>query len=502
MRVLVVVAHDGDVVVACVVKRPAQERHVVRETAIAHVFGHGDGNLMRVVLARLHGRQRLADHDLRREADVVVHVLLAQANGLLAAHLQRRRLELGACHGGRHDARERVRGVGHEDGLVGVFARELARVGIAQLMHLKRDAGSAAHGRRLDERLHTDAQGPRHVGLVELHHERHLARNLVHEPADLVGEVGVVAAAEAHELHVLEVLVARRDRGAGKHARVVVVHDVDDGVRQVHLVHARHRVGAHHGDSLVAEELGQAVMDERVVVIGARGEHHGVGAVLLCLLDHHGAACLQGCREALLRSVALSHGGQAGRLVDAPGLGHVRAELAPAVGLGVPVEQRILVARAAFLGVVGVAHHHGVALHHRTHALACGMGVLGFDRGDRGHEDEVDAGRLELADVAVHELGGEAHGVGGDGGQALLVHAACGGAAHADLESQRPPERFPEGQRVPVAEHKRDAHDLALSPAQGFDLVVAAKKLQALVEEVGRVLALGAGRRAVEVGAA
>ena len=131
VRVLVVVAHDGDVVVACVVKRPAQERHVVREAAVAHVLGHGDGNLMRVVLARLHRRQRLADHDLRREADVVVHVLLAQANGLLAAHLQRRRLELGACHGGRHDARERVRGVGHEDGLVGVLARELARVGIA-----------------------------------------------------------------------------------------------------------------------------------------------------------------------------------------------------------------------------------------------------------------------------------------------------------------------------------------------------------------------------------
>ena len=163
MRVLVVVAHDGDVVVARVVKRTAKERHVVREAAVAHVLGHGDGNLMRVVLARLHRRQRLADHDLRREADVVVHVLFAQANGLLAAHLQRRRLELGACHGGRHDARERVRGVGHEDGLVGVLARELARVGIAQLMHLKRDAGSAAHGRGLDERLHADAQGPRHV---------------------------------------------------------------------------------------------------------------------------------------------------------------------------------------------------------------------------------------------------------------------------------------------------------------------------------------------------
>ena len=283
---------------------------------------------------------------------------------------------------------------------------------------------------------------------------------------------------------------------------MVVVHDVDDGVRQVDLVHTRHCVGAHHGDSLVAEELGQAVMDERVVVVGARGEHHGVGAGLLCLLDHHGAACLQGCREALLRGVALGHGGQAGCLVDAPGLGHVRAELALAVGLGVPVEQRVFVARAAFLGVVGVAHHHGVALHHRAHALACGMGVLGFDRGDRGHEDEVDAGRLELADVAVHELGGEAHGVGGDGGQALLVHATRGGAAHADLKSQRPPERLPERQRVPIAEHERDAHDLALALAQRFDLVVAAKKLQALVEEVGGVLALGAGRRSVEVGAA
>ena len=240
MEVDVVVRDDRNLRIAGVVERLAQERLVVRKAAVANVLAGADSDLVGVVLPTAKRGECLADDDLRGEADVVVHVLFTQADGLLTPDFKRNRSQPLALEGDRHQTAERMRGVRDEHHLVlTVGFRELLRIGIGQLAGALSRLWSGGRGglrgygcvrgglggrggRRgsfpiarllvpilfpaqvdgLDERTHADAQRPLDVALVDLQDEGGFGPGEVHEADDLVGEVGVVAAAEAHELDV------------------------------------------------------------------------------------------------------------------------------------------------------------------------------------------------------------------------------------------------------------------------------------------------------------
>ena len=300
--VLVIVGDDGDVAVAGVVERFAQKRRVVRQTAVADVFAGADGDGMRVPFSAVERGEGFADGHLSWEADVVMNVAFPQLDGSFPTDVKRDGLRALTGERRRHEQGERVRGVRHEDGLdapVGLDVLDGVGVGQRVVGGCRRAGECASLGGvgcvfaggvldgglaraalvdGLDERAHADAQRPGDVGFVELENKRLLARAFLHEAADLVGKVGVVAAAEADELHVLERGGIGGDDGAGEHALVEVVHDVDAACRQVDVGDAGDGVGRKHGMPHVGEHFGQVVVDERVVVVGAAGKHDGVGS--------------------------------------------------------------------------------------------------------------------------------------------------------------------------------------------------------------------------------
>ena len=414
MEVDVVVRDDRDLRITGVVERFAQERLVVRESAVANVLAGADSDLVGVVLPTAKRGECLADDDLRGEADVVVHVLFAQADGLFTPDFKRDGPQPLALEGDRHQTAERMRGVRDEDHLVPTVGfRELLRIGIGQLAGaLSRlwsgDCGGlrrcrGARGRRgrrgsfpiarllvpglfpaqadgLDERTHADAQRPLDVALVDLQDEGGFGPGEVHEADDLVGEVGVVAAAEAHELDIFQIRTSRSDHGGAQHARVEVVHHVEAASRKVDLVHVGHCIGADHGDAKLGEGARQLVVDQVVVLIRPACEHDGEGAFALHLVANALAFPRKLGFERFLRSV-----GRVDRLAHACGVEgklarEVLGELAVAVLLREPVEQRRVEGDAeALLGVVRIAHDDGVALYHRAHRLARFRGVF------RGH---------------------------------------------------------------------------------------------------------------------
>ena len=250
------------------------------------------------------------------------------------------------------------------------------------------------------------------VALVDLQDEGRFGPGEVHEADDFVGEVGVVAAAEAHELDVFQMRASRSDHGGAQHARVEVVHHVKAASRKVDLVHVGHSIGADHGDAELGEGARQLVVDQVVILVRSACEHDGEGAFAFHLVANALAFPRKLGFERLLRSVGridcLAHAcGVEGELAC-----EVLGELAVAVFLREPVEQRRVEGDAeAFLGVVRIAHDDGIALHHRAHRLACFRGVFRGHRRDGGHEDAVDPLIGQIAHVPVDKFCGEAHGV-------------------------------------------------------------------------------------------
>ena len=472
MEVDVVVRDDRDLRITGVVECLAKERLVVCEAAVANVLAGADSDLVGVVLPAAKRGERLADDDLRGEADVVVHVLFAQADGLFTPDFKRDGPQPLALEGDRHQTAECMRGVRDEDHLVlAVGFREFLRIGIGQLAGVlsrsrsggrgglrgsrgfrgglggrdgggcwrgccsggHRGRGACSRGRRrgnfpiarllvpglfpsqadgLDERTHADAQRPLDVALIDLQDEGRFGPSEVHEADDLVGEVGVVAAAEAHELDVFQIRASRGDYGGAQHTRVEVVHHVEAASRKVDLVHVGHRIGADHGDTELGEGARQLVVDQVVVLVRPACEHDGEGAFTFHLVANALAFPRKLGLERLLRGVGridcLAHAcGVEGELAC-----EVLGELAVAVFLREPVEQRRVEGDAeALLGVVRIAHDDGVALHHRAHRLACFRGVFRGHRCNRGHEDAVDPLVGQIAHVSVDKFSGEAHGV-------------------------------------------------------------------------------------------
>ena len=488
----VVVGEHRDIVVSRVVERAAQQGHVVRQAAVADILASHHGDVVRVVLTALECRERLADHDLRGEADVVVHIAFAQADGILAPDIKGLGAHALIAHRRGHEPAERMGGVGDQRDLVVPVA-----LGVLDLIRVVERMDRVHPGAlgtllrattvdRLDKRTHANAHGTGDVALIELDHHRNLGAHLAHHARDLVGEIRIVAAAEAAHLHELELGRRCDDDRARQHARMVVVHDVDAAVGKIDVADPRHRIGRQHGDAALREELGQPVVDQRVVVVRARSDHHRVAAVLVHVLEHLPAAQLQLVLKRLLRAVRLLGrlGNQVG--IDIEGLLAPRLELAVSVALVVPVEQRRIERNAeTLLRVIGIAHHVGVSLYDGAHPLAGRGGVFGGHRRDDGHEDAVDAGVDEIADVPVDELGREAHGVGCDVRQTALVHRLGAASRDAHLKAERAEERRPERHGVPELEHTGNADRDIAPPADGNRGVRLEQQLLAVDKEIG-----------------
>ncbi len=180
-----------------------------------------------------------------------------------------------------------------------------------------------------------------------------------------------MTAAETDDLHELHIGALCGKHAGGKHARMEVVHHIDKAVLQRHLFAARHRIGGEHGDAAFGEQCGQVVVHQRVVVVGAPRQHHGVGAVVARLRQHFRSAFLQGAMERILRSARLLQCVLRCRLGDMEGVLEVLLQLKRAVLFGEPMEQGVVEGNApAARGVVRVLHHQRVALHHSAHGLA------------------------------------------------------------------------------------------------------------------------------------
>ena len=229
-------------------------------------------------------------------------------------------------------------------------------------------------------------------------------------------------------------------------------------------------------------------------MVGPGGQHHGEFALTLHLVQHLLAQGLELVPEGILGAVARLEGPQGIGLRDLEFFLHVLLELLFLVLHGVPVEHGVVVGDAPQLfRVVGVADDQGVALHHGAHGLAGLFRVLRGHGGDHRHEDAVHALFGQVAQMAVDQLGGEAHRVRGDGGDATLVDLPGAGVGEPDGEAQGPEEGAPEGHGLPEGEDPGDADGDAPVLDRLRTGVVLEEELLPLPEQVGHGGGPGSG---------
>ena len=139
------------------------------QAAVTDILSSGDGNFFSVIFSALQSGKRLADDDLGREADVVVDILLSEADRLIAADGQRLRAESLFHHGCRHDAAEGVGGIRNQDNaLFPVALFIFYRVWVGEGMDFHVLMLLPLHAHRLDKGADADPQRSLDLALVEL----------------------------------------------------------------------------------------------------------------------------------------------------------------------------------------------------------------------------------------------------------------------------------------------------------------------------------------------
>ena len=239
------------------------------------------------------------------------------------------------------------------------------------------------------------------------------------------------------------------------------------------------------------DDLGDAVVDLGVEVVGAAREHDAAHAVLTHPLDGF---------DALRADLGLDGGVFLPRLVQG-GL-HLLGRDVIAVfleGLGQVSGQVLAVAevhegadelRARFEQALHVvADDLGVGRHDGAVVGVLGLGELLLEI-DAGVEDRRDALVQQGLDVPVDEFGRVAHVLRGDGLHAGLEEVVVGAARDHDAEAQSSEHREPERVVLVHAEHARDA-DVAAERLFLGEAAVAEDPLVLPVVEVGQVGLLG-----------
>lgn len=133
MGVFGIVGDDGNLRIAGIVERFTQQRSVVGKAAVANVLASGNGNLVGIIFSRFKCCQRFADHDLGREADVVMNVAFSQVNCAFSANRKRNGGQALIGKRRRHKLAESVRGIGDQYRFGGgVLLCEFLRIGIRE----------------------------------------------------------------------------------------------------------------------------------------------------------------------------------------------------------------------------------------------------------------------------------------------------------------------------------------------------------------------------------
>ena len=525
-------------------ERLADERDVVGGAAAAARLRDDDGQLVGVVTAAHHGLHNLARDQDGRVADVVVHVLEARIHRAVVHRRQKLQVVAVAVEDLHQQLEVDGRHLRAQDGVAGLLhllgehrARELGGGALALLEALD-DLGRRLLGERLgrggellgveargraaarhalgvgllvglvlerrQERAHADARRAQVGHLVDLEHGVHLARAL-EDLLHLVGGERVEAAAEAVQLHEVEVAPLGGHLRRRVQTRMVhpLVHEADGALERAEV---RDGVLGEHRQSEAGQKLGNGVVDLRVVVVGAAGQHDTVRARGL----HPGERLLALRADVALERLVLGprrvHGG-----VDFGLRG--RARLAHELGMrlhqlheqtllevlllvvGQPRREQLHVGGAQLVDVeaqrLGVAGHDGA-----VEVVARTLVLLALPLAAR-EPDEVGGLVQQIHDVTVAELRRIAHRFGRHGLDARLVGLLRGrvGQHHAPAELRE--EREPERVVLVLVERARDAHAAARGGAGRKRLVAEQALALVLVEVRHRGLALVERARAL-----
>ena len=381
----------------------------------------------------------------------------------------------GGVNGTRHQAHGR--GGGQFRSIRAVFA--VPGPGLVD-----RGGEGGALGDRRVEGSQADLGGAQVGDLVDLEDGVHVAASF-EDLLDLVGGDRVDAAAEGVELDHLEVgLIA--DAGGGLvEARVVgpLVEDAQGALEaRIH-----DGVLGEDGHAQAHDDLGDAVVDLGIEVVGATREHDAAHAVLTHPLDGF---------DALRANLGLDGGVLLPCLVEG-GLHLLDGDVVAVFleGLG-QVGGQVLAVAEVDEGADELGARLRQALHVVTDNLGVGRhdgaveGVLGLGEllleVDAGVEDRRDALVQQGLDVPVDELGRVAHVLRGDGLHARLEQVVVGTARNHDAEAQRGEHREPERVVLVHAEHARDA-DVAAERLFLGEAAVSEDPLVLPVVEVGQV---------------
>ena len=302
---------------------------------------------------------------------------------------------------------------------------------------------------------------------------------------DLVGGDRVDAAAEGVELDHLEVgLIA--DAGGGLvEARVVgpLVEDAQGALEaRIH-----DGVLGEDGHAQAHDDLGDAVVDLGIEVVGATREHDAAHAVLTHPLDGFDALRANLGLDGGVLLPCLVEGGL--HLLDGDvvavfleGLGQVGGQVFAVAEVDEGADElgaRLQEALHVVADDLGVGRHDGAV------EGVFGLGELLLEV-DAGVEDRRDALVQQGLDVSVDQLGRVAHVLRGDGLHTGFEEVVVGATRDHDAETELGQHREPEGVVLVHAEHARDA-DIAAERLFLGEAAVSEDPLVLPVVEVGQV---------------
>ena len=244
--VLIVISDDRDIRMACIVQGLSQKGRIVGQAAAPDVLAHHDRFFLSFIFGLLQGFQGFSNDDLGGEADIVVDIAFAQLDRAFPPDGKGHGLYVRAVKHCRHQTAEGMGGIGDENDIfpaLHVLLPEFLRIGIRELPDLAGQSGPAdrrgpahlgellllgrkysvlllslpgggvgialsLHPDRGQEGPDPDGQGPPDIALVHLQDQGRLAGDLLHDPDDLIGQIGVMAAAETDDLDIFEIFMA------------------------------------------------------------------------------------------------------------------------------------------------------------------------------------------------------------------------------------------------------------------------------------------------------
>ena len=271
--------------------------------------------------------------------------------------------------------------------------------------------------------------------------------------AHLVAGDGVGAAAEAHQLHQLHIRLFTNVPGGVVHPGVVgpLVEDVPGGP----VLQVSDGVLGDQDEAVGGNQVVDAVVDLRVDVVGTARQHdngQALGPRLINVLLARAVNVLLiaviglVCRPDGVSGLPPGHAEGVGKPLGADAL-VVLGTVQAGIGVEEPGFLQVGHIRRQQLGVIG--HHRAVVVVVRRFFVK----IVGHAGVENGVHPRLHQG----FHMAVKQLGGVAHRVGGDGALALDVQLPGGLGGEHHLEIQPGEQLEPEGEILVHIQPERDA---------------------------------------------